>query len=314
MDIVADIGGTRTRLAMVDDTGAPGDPLVLRNDDFDGLEAVLRHFLDRNPGAGPLRGAAVAVAAPVTGKDVVMTNRDWHFNVDALRDALGLEFLTAVNDFTAVAMALPYLAPQDMLKIGGGEPTQGAAMAALGPGTGLGVSGLIPGPGGWNAIGGEGGHVTLAGVTPEEIAVIDRMRTRYSHCSAERLICGVGLVNLYEALLDVRGLPGKRPQPDEIGELAASGDTTAGDALETMFCLLGSVAGNLALTLGARGGVYLAGGILPEHRARFIDSGFRARFEDKGRYRAYLSAIPTYLLVARTPALTGLAASLRGLT
>lgn len=311
MKLVADIGGTRSRLALIDADGRTRSLRIMANNDWPTLDALVRGYLDAASAAEKVRVAAFAVAAPVTGDELRMTNRAWHFHRDELRAALDLEHLAIVNDFTAVALSLPHLEADDLVRIGGGEKAAGAAMATIGPGTGLGVSGLVPGRTGYHAINGEGGHVTLCGNTDEERAVIGRVRETHGHCSAERLISGPGLATLYDALSRVRGEPSGKIAPAQVSKLADAGDRTAADAIDMMCALLGSVAGNLALTLGARGGVYLAGGVLPALRERFLASTFRARFEDKGRYRDYLAAIPTYLVVASTPALAGLAALLR---
>ena len=240
-----------------------------------------------------------------------MTNHPWSFSVRVLRDRLGFERLVVINDFTAVAMAVPLLAETDRLPVGGGAPVARQPIAVLGPGSGLGVSGLVPAGSEWIPLSGEGGHVTMAAVSERENAVLDLMRARFDHVSAERCISGPGLVNLYNGLAALDGVPaasytrGADHRPRDWPQDPLCHEATA------MFCaMLGTVAGNLALTLGAQGGVYIAGGIVPRLGSRFAESAFRARFEDKGRLRPYLAAIPTYVITHRLPAFLGCAAEL----
>jgi glucokinase len=246
------------------------------------------------------------VASPITGDQITLTNHPWTFSIETVRKHFGLRRFRVINDFAANALAIPLLADGDRLQIGAGAPVADSPIAVIGPGTGLGVSALMPMPGGWAPIEGEGGHVTMAPADAEEGAVLERMRGRYDHVSAERLLSGPGLVNLYNVLCELAAVPAApftAPQitdPRVWDEDARTRDATA------MFCrMLGTVAGNLALTLGARGGVYIAGGIIPRSGAAFAQSGFRARFEAKGRFRSYLAAIPTYLILRPLPALLG---------
>jgi len=304
--LLADIGGTNTRCAI---TGADGEPERIRcfsNADFDGPESLLEQYLASVGSVQrPLRGA-IAVAAPIRGEHVEMINIDWSWSTEALASQLGLSDLGVLNDFEALAYALPELGEHQLLKLGGGVALPDKPKAVLGPGTGLGVAGLFPGARGWEAISGEGGHVTMAACDAREDRLIQAARAQFGHCSAERLISGAGLSFLHHTLHDAAELP-----PAEIGQLAAAGDARASESLEVFFLMLGTVAANLALTLGTFGGIYIGGGIVPKHREAFAASGFRARFEDKGRYRDYLGAIATLLVIAEHPTLTGLAAYAR---
>lgn len=312
MRLLVDLGGTNTRCALQ----APGDtPHLVRitsNRKYPDLESVLREYLQDLPSELRPCSAAIAVAAPIAGDHVRMTNLGWEFATTALRDSLGLSSLFVVNDFTAVAMALPYLPEESCIKVGPGEKTPGRAIGVLGPGTGLGVSGLIPVKDGWVALSGEGGHVTLAATDDREATVISLIRQQTGHVSAERLVSGGGLSNLHLALASLSGVPGERLSPEEVSARASAGDEVARDALHHFFSFLGITAGNLALTLGALGGVYIAGGITPRLRDVFLTSDFRHKFESKGRYTEYLQAIPTYLVVDEVPAFLGLAAILDG--
>jgi len=243
-----------------------------------------------------------------------MTNHHWAFSIRALRNRFGWSRLEVLNDFTALALALPGLTPNQLRQVGGGQPLPGGAIGLLGPGTGLGVSGLLPdGRGGWVPLQGEGGHVSLAAATPREQAVVQRLAARHGHASAERAISGAGLVDLHQALCELDGVVLEQPwTPAAISQAGRDGsDAHAQEALQLLCAFLGSVAGNLALTLGAKGGVYLGGGIVPRLGAWFDASPFRERFEAKGRFKAYLQDIPVWVIAADvSPALAGAACAL----
>lgn len=309
MDLIADIGGTNTRCALVDHNGEQHAIEVYPNREHASLSAALHHYLEKQH-CQPVF-AAIAVAAPITGDNVRMTNRQWHFSIEELRHDLGVQRLQLINDFSAIALSLPQLGVDDAIQVGGGLAVQNKTMAVLGPGTGLGVSGLMPGPSGWTPLAGEGGHASLAVATPREIQVAGLVTRKYGHCSAERLISGPGLVELYNALRELDGDPPAEILPSDISDYADNGDPLAQETLDIFLSLLGSFAGNVALTLGAVGGVYIAGGIAPVLLQRLIDSDFRSRFEAKGRYTGYMQAIPTYVVIHKTPALLGLASIVR---
>ncbi len=304
---MADIGATNSRCALVGDKGQELAPEVFENADFTGLPELLRVYLEHRRASDRPTRAVLAVAAPITGDEVQMINIGWRFSQRELKETLGLKRLTVVNDFAAIAWALPLLTPADVVKIGGGESTPRSTLAALGPGSGLGVSALVPAADGWTAMTGEGGHVAMAGTTPEEDEVIARLRERYDgHCSAERVLSGPGLVNLYVTLAEIAGRGRPTATPEDVTNLAKQGEPLARKTLAMFFAMLGTVAANLAVTTGARGGVYIAGGIVPRLVEPLRKSGFRARFENKGRYRTYLAAIPTHVITAPTPAFRGL--------
>lgn len=304
--LLADIGGTNTRCAVTLPDGRPGPVREFCNRDFDSLQSLLRSYVDSlTPDQRPETGA-LAIAAPVRGDDVRMTNIDWRFSIDALGAGLGLRRLRALNDFEALAMALPELGDEELVRVGGGSIVPCKPKGLIGPGTGLGVASLVPAGDGWIAVGGEGGHATLPAADAREARVIAAIRERFGHCSAERVISGPGLGLLHGALHG-----GPAVDATELGRLADAGNTQAGQTFEFFFRMLGTVAANLALTIGAFGGIYIGGGITPRHRERFLASGFRPRFEAKGRYADYLASIPTFLIVAEHPTLLGLAAASR---
>ncbi|WP_137894687.1 glucokinase [Ramlibacter sp. 2FC] len=312
--LLADVGGTNARFAWQAGPGAPIEQqITLPCAGYATLEDALRDYLARCERPLPREGA-IAIANPVDGDRVQMTNHHWSFSIAALQRALGFARLEVLNDFTALALALPALPPQALRQLGGGAARDQAAIALIGPGTGLGVSGLLPdGGGGWVPLRGEGGHVSLAPDNAREQQVVAALARRHGHASAERAVSGQGLVDIHRALCEADGLaPPEDWGAAEVSQAALAGsDARCVEAL-TMFCaLLGSVAGNLALTLGAQGGVYLGGGIVPRLGPWFDRSPFRARFEAKGRFRAYLAAIPVFVIeAAQSPALLGAARAL----
>ena len=293
--LVADVGGTNVRFAS--QFLADGPLLGMASypcADFAGLWEAMQHHL-REQGLARPRACAIGIATAITGDQVQMTNHHWSFSIAALRQALGAEHLLVINDFTALALSLPALAPESRRQVGGGAAVDGAPIGLVGPGTGLGVSGLLPGVGGAGLapIGGEGGHVTLSSFEPEEDAVLKVLQRRFGHVSAERALSGPGLENLYQALAGVRG----QVVPERgAASITAGDDRLARDTVELFCSLLGNVAGNVALTLGARGGLYIGGGIVPRLGERFDRSRFRERFEAKGRFRDYLAAIPAFVV------------------
>jgi len=311
--LIGDVGGTNVRFAWKASAASPfTDVAVFEGDKFESLQAVIERYLSTQPHGQP-RWCAFGIANPVAGDHVQMTNRDWAFSIEELRRSFGFERLLVINDFTALAMSLPSLPNDGLRKIGGGEPMDGAPVALLGAGTGLGVSGLLWTPAGVHdvqkpvPIGGEGGHVSLAPANDAEEAVLREIRHRYGHASAERALSGPGLVNLYEAICKISSSEPLSLDPVDVTTRAMEGsDAHCIAAVEMFFDLLGSVAGNLALTLGARGGVYIGGGIVPRLGHWIERSGFLERFAAKGRFCDYLAAIPSYVIEASPmPALIG---------
>lgn len=304
---MADIGATTTRCALLDDKGQELAPEIFENADFTGLVGVLRVYLDHRRASDRPTRAALAVAAPITGDEVQMVNIGWRFSQSQLKQELGFKRLQVMNDFAAIAWALPQLTPADVTQIGGGEGVPRMTLAALGPGSGLGVSALVPTSDGWTAMTGEGGHVTMPATTREEQDVIAMLRDRFDgHCSAERVLSGPGLVNLYVTLAGLAGRGTPTVNPEDVTHLAKQGEPLARKTLAMFFSMLGTVAANLAVTTGARGGVYIAGGIVPRIVDALRKSEFRQSFEAKGRYRTYLAAIPTHVITAPLPAFRGL--------
>lgn len=305
IDLIADIGGTNTRCALVEDTRITA-VRELRNDRFSSLTEALLHYLAEVGRPARLRHAALCVAAPVLTDQVRMVNIDWAFSRVTLARTLGVSRLHVVNDFTALSWALLRYRPSDLVAMGGGLAEPRSTRIVLGPGTGLGTGLLVPCDSGWSVVAAEGGHVTLAAANEREASVIAAARRRFGHVSAERLVSGPGLAELYSLLGEIDGIAVAARGPAEITTLAVQGEHHALATLQMFFELLGTFAGNLALSAGARGGVYLAGGILPRVRDLLSASGFRERFVDKGRYRDYLQGIPLYVVTHEQPAFPGL--------
>ena len=311
--LIADLGATNARFALVDADSIDA-PMALRCAAYPDLYSAASDYLEKVAPPRPPDRAAIAIACPITGDYVEMTNHAWSFSVAELKGKLALDRLDVVNDFTAQALSVRHLTESDRAQIGPGQPNPTGPIAVLGPGTGLGVSGLVPTGTAWTPIAGEGGHVTMSAVNDREGDVLRRLRLRFHHVSAERVLSGMGLTNLYETLAAIDGVDVPQRDPREVSEAALAGAEQHAVEAVTMFCaMLGAVAGNLALTLGATGGVYIAGGIVPKLGELFPSSEFRERFEAKGRMRDYLAPIPTYLVTHPTPAFLGLRSMLDSL-
>ena len=314
--LLADVGGTNARFALESAPGQIGCIDVLPCADYPTLAAALQAYLAAPAplAAGRVRHAAIAIANPVTGDLVRMTNHHWEFSIEALRQECGFDTLLVENDFSALARALPYLdAGQKRQKrqVGGGTARAHRAIGLLGAGTGLGVSGLVPCGQGWSALRSEGGHVTFSPANDIEIAILRFAWGRFEHVSAERLLSGVGLELIYSALAWHTGQRDDKLAAAEITRRALADECALCNQVIDVFCgMLGTVAGNLAVTLGAQGGMYIGGGIVPRLGARFDASPFRSRFEQKGRFVAYLAQVPTFVITADYPAFLGVSAIL----
>ena len=309
--LIGDIGASNARFSLVHAGGKTSPPHVYALNDYPSLpDAIEAYLREEKPPEKPVQ-AVLAVASPVTDDQVTLSNYPWTFSVKALREQLGLRRLQVVNDFAANAVAVPHLGEHDVLKIGGGAPVKNAPIGVIGPGTGLGVSAFVPSASGGAMIAGEGGHVTMAPATPQESALLDLMRSRFDHVSAERVLSGPGLVNLYNTLCELAGTPAASYSAEQItNEQVWNADPRTEEATALFCAMLGTAAGNLALTLGARGGIYISGGMVPRISAFFAQSEFRARFEAKGRLNDYVAAIPTYIITRPLPVLLGAAALL----
>ncbi|NML61270.1 glucokinase [Massilia sp. RP-1-19] len=305
--LLADIGATHARFALETAPGVLRAVRVLKCDDFTGIVPLLHSYLADHAGTR-INHAAFALANPISGDLIRMTNRDWRFSTDEVRRELGLNTLLIVNDFTALAMSLPGLAGGDVMQVGGGTPVDNAVIGVLGPGTGLGVSGVIPTLDGFVTLGSEGGHVNFAPADEREFAILQFAWTEWSHVSNERLISGPGMEIIYRALADRNGMDVKpRSSPEIISGALEQNDALCIEVLECFSGMLGGAAANLAVTLGSFGGIFIGGGIVPRMAEWFAKSSFRARFEAKGRFTDYLAQIPTYVIMTPNPAFYGVA-------
>ncbi|HEV7912549.1 MAG TPA: glucokinase [Albitalea sp.] len=315
--LLGDIGGTNARFALIEAPNAPlTDIDAFAADAHPSLIDAMRHYLARHRKPTP-RWCAIGIANPVVGDHVQMTNHHWSFSIGEVQRELGFDRFLVINDFTALALSLPVLPPSDLRQVGGGQAVAGAPLGLVGPGTGLGVSGLLPAGDGHRAIpiNGEGGHVTLPAVNEREERVIATLRRRFGHASAERAVSGQGLENLYVALCEIAGEPAPPwSAPDITQRALAASDARCVETLDLFFGFLGTVAGNLVLSLGARGGLYIGGGIVPRLGDAIDRSRFRQSFESKGRLRSYVEQVPTFVVQAETsPALIGAARALEEL-
>ena len=318
--LLADIGGTYARFTIETALGVFEHSASLRCADHDDFQAAVSAYLSGLPEGrvGHIEHAAIAIANPVEGDQVRMTNYHWKFSIEQMRQRLALDSLVVVNDFTALAMSLPRLAPAQRRQVGGGTPRENSVIGVLGAGSGLGVSGLIPAADGWVALGTEGGHTSFSPRDEREIAILRYGMTQFPHLSHERLLSGPGIELIHRALRADAGLPAQALSAPEITRRALDGsDALCGDTMQTFCAMLGTAAGNLAVTFGALAGVYIGGGIVPRLGSYFDRSPFRARFEDKGRFADYVRAIPTYVITAEQATFVGasaiLAAQLRTL-
>ena len=315
--LVADIGGTNARFGwLAEGSGTLSHVTTLPAAGHPGPADAAAHYLAglamalgsayRAP-----RAAAFAVATAVGSDHIAFTNSGWSFSRREAQGALGLDELLVLNDFEALALSLPRLQPSQVRAWPGctdpAAPTPRSTLAVIGPGTGLGVAGLVPLlQGGWVAVPGEGGHATLSAADDFDAALLAAVWREHPHVSAERLLSGIGLPVLHDAVAAVLGRAAAPLSAAHIVERGLDGQCEVCSRTLDAFCaLLGSFAGNVALVLGARGGVYIGGGIVPRLGERFFQSSFRQRFEAKGRFEAYLQAIPTLLITDTLAALNG---------
>ncbi len=307
--LVADIGGTNARFALM----APGgydivSPQILACADYPGLAEAAQAYLKKTAPDTKPRLAAFDVAGPVTGDVVALTNHAWRIEIPKVRQALGLDRLEIINDFAALAYAVPRLSPKDRAPVRAGAKDARGPIALIGPGTGLGVATVIPnGKGGWTRLASEGGHVTATAADDRDDAILSYLRKRFDHVSAERVLSGQGLTNLHEAISALEGKSTAPVTPEHISERYKAGDPVAKETLDRFFAMLGTVSGNLALTVGAQGGVAIAGGIVPRYLKEIAASDFEKRFLGKGRLKSYLDPIPVWVVTHALPAFIGLA-------
>ena len=309
--LVGDIGATNARFAIAHANGALSNVLTLPTPAFANLAQAIEAYVTRAGIAMPAY-ASIAIANPIDGDWLRMTNTTWAFSIEQTRLHLGLQSLRMLNDWEAMALAVPIFRPEELMPIGNGESVPNAPRGLIGAGSGLGVSALVRASSGeWVPIAGEGGHVTLSPGNAQEAEILRILWKRWPHVSAERVISGMGLENLYTALAEMSGTASPPLSAADISQRALAGqDMLCLQAVDMLCVFLGRTAGNLALTLAARGGIYIGGGVMEHLRSHLPRSGFRAAFEDKGRFSEYLRTIPTWLIQAENAGLRGAATAL----
>lgn len=313
--LVADIGGTNARFALARCTDAGIQVEQARHfpsADFPSLETVVRHYISTLEGEVVLDGACLAVAGPVADERIALTNLGWYANVSELKRTLELPRLAVINDFVAYAYSIPQLPEHQRQTVKPGEPMKGAPRVVLGPGTGFGVASLVPTERGWLAIPCEGGHISLAATNERQAALVEILRRRFPHVSVETILCGRGLVNLYQAMGQLMKLPTPLSTPAEITGAAQEGEDLLARETLAEFCRwLGSVTADFVLAQGARGGACLGGGILPRIAEFLQHSDFTQAFGHKGIMTGYLEPVPVELALKSDTALMGAAAWFR---
>ncbi len=306
--VVADIGGTNARFAIYTPTEHGKidhrDHARFRCAEFDGLSAALDAYLEQT-GHRP-DGACFSIAAPVDSDQVQMTNLNWSFSISALKKLHNLKELWFINDATAVALATTRVDADQLEIIKPGTIDTAAARINLIPGTGFGVGAIMPNNGGWVAIQGEGGHATMAAVTDEEFEVLKHISAQYGRAIADRVLSGPGMLNLYQGLAVVRGLePLEIDAPEMTRKALAREDSLSVDALDLYCTLLGRLAGDLALTLNAHGGVYLSGSLMQRIGSGRIQPCFNEEFTNKGLMSDKIGRIQVMLMRREYPGLLG---------
>ncbi|HBU99032.1 glucokinase [Thalassospira lucentensis] len=307
MQLVGDIGGTNARFAWLDDAGNPHTPLTLPVRDYATIGDAMRDFMVKTDCAD-LREFAVAVACPAMADEIKFTNNPWVFSKDALKAEFNLDRLVVVNDFTGLAMSVPYLGGEDLITLFDGPGRPGLPLAVIGAGTGLGVSGLLPHEGHWLPIQGEGGHVSLPAVDELDFEIVKFLTHELGRVSAERILSGMGIENLYRALAAIDGLDVAPKNAAEVVDGALQQNDPLCRKVLDRFCLfMGGVAGDLVLTLGAFDGVFIGGGIGPRIADYMKQSGLKERMIAKGRFHDLMNDVPVRLMTAKYPALIGCA-------
>ncbi|WP_114327545.1 glucokinase [Candidatus Colwellia aromaticivorans] len=317
INLVADIGGTNIRLALSDKKNNLTNIETYQCTKFKNLFEVISQYLTEHKIQNRSINACLAIACPIDNDLISMTNLPWKFSQKDLKQQLNLNSLTLINDFTAIAMAIPFLSNDQKVQIGSGESTPSKAISVCGPGTGLGVATLIPVDNKWHCLGGEGGHMDFAPVDTLEIKILHYLQGVKNRVSYEQLLSGYGLEQIYQALIVLDSYPTKRNAAvDKLtaaqisARAVANSCSTCYQAL-SLFCrVLGSFAGNLALMANSLGGVYIAGGIVPKFIEFIQQSDFRSRFEAKGRLTPLTQQSPTYVITEKQPGLLGASAYL----
>ncbi len=306
--LVADIGGTNARFAIAYNGKITNEKVLPVKDFSHPRDAIQAYFAEVGTTA---EQGCLAVACPVHTNPIQLTNSHWQFFPDSLQKELKLSRLKIINDFTALSLAVPLMQEHDIIQFGSGTIIDKMPIGVLGPGTGLGVSGLIHTKAGWVPLQGEGGHISYAAQTELEIEVVTILREELPRVSAERILTGSGIQRLYRAMCIINNRPAENLQPNEIADLAINNkDDSCVSALDIFASALGDVSGDLGLVMGSFGGVYIGGGIVSKHYKYFVQSSLRRRFENKGRFDSYMRDIPTFIIKSELSALKGYAVAI----
>lgn len=310
--LVGDVGGTNARLALTDGQGHIRNPRTFPCKEYASLTDIVAEYIETTAGKKRPPRAVLAVAGPVVDGEIEFTNLDWVVSEGDLLAHFEFEAVELINDFAAQALACPLLEGPDLRVLGPALPrgSRECPMLALGAGTGFGVAGLARSERGDLPISTEGGHAGFAPSDEVEVKLYEQLAARYGRVSIERILSGQGLHDLYMILADLQGLPAPLLDEAAVSAEGLAGDPLAAATLDRFAAILGSVAGDLALTFGARGGVFVSGGIAPRIAERLATGSFRRRFEDKGRLSDYVRDIPTYLVLHPYPAIVGAARQL----
>jgi glucokinase len=299
--LVADIGGTNSRVGFAEPGGRPQRIVTLSNDEVGGLEDVLARALE---GVAPPKLAVLALAAPVAGDEIHLTNRDWIVRPKQLAARFGIARVHALNDFEAVAHALPKLTEADLQPLGPVSAMPDGVKFAIGPGTGLGVAALIPLADGYRVVATEAGHMSFGPAYPDEQMIFHRLLEKHAPLSVEQVLSGSGLARLHRAMHpDLLAL-----KPEMILRQANAGDRAARESVAMFVRLFGRFAGDMALAFRSTGGVYIAGGVAEGLGPLFDAALFRAAFERHPPYENLLKSIPSALIICPEPGLVGCAA------
>lgn len=316
-NLVADIGGTNARFSAILagelESQYEFHHSVEEHPEFADLVVDLLSEISEATGWDhPPARACFAVACPADVEEIAFTNSHWHFTKTQLKQLLSCNDLFVINDFEAVAHGITELNNNDLVQVGGDKPISTKPIGILGAGTGLGVAGLVPTANGYQVIDSEGGHADYPPTTDRMAAVVGVLREEYGRVSLERLLSGKGIFNIYRSLCTINNIERAYETPAEVAAAAQEGTDELALQSLNMFCSgMGSAAGNLALTYGAKGGIYIAGGVVPKFIDFFINSDFRHKFEEKGRFVSYLKPIPIFIVVRKNLGLLGAAKKLK---
>lgn len=312
--LIADIGGTNARFALCESGSLEHkQPMTLAVKDYPSLQLAIEDYLAKQNLTRSPKYACLAVACPTHEDKIKLTNSHWSFSQQALKKALGFEHLWAINDYTALSHSLPYLNHEQLHPIGDASFQENETLSVIGPGTGLGMGGLIYHQNSWAVLVSEGGHIDFAPSNQLEIEILQFLLKRHKRVSIERLLSGMGIENIYQALAEILSLDAEPISASEIGKKAQEGDELAKQTFDVFFGILASTAGNSALMLQAKGGVFIAGGIMPKLLDMLDEQAFRARFENKGRFSEFMAKVSTQIVIEKQPGLLGTAAFMRHL-